>query len=201
MVMEGVLNDELKFLIYHIGYNKSFMGNDLQDINKLTLVKLRKLCKSNHLDQSGKKEELIHRVQSYINETKINDLNDKTKKRETKTDGIQQQQALLRRQNGFCRGPSTKTSILLSLNYKCPLNELRRGLQDYPGGYQNDHRIRLSDNGSNNLPNRQLLCQICHGIKTNIETRDEGECTSWEKNLLSYFKKEYEESEMEDYPN
>tara|TARA_B100000575_G_C22873811_1_gene509659 strand:+ start:133 stop:675 length:543 start_codon:yes stop_codon:yes gene_type:complete len=114
------------------------------------------------------------------------------KKRESKSDGIEQREFLAHRQLGVCRGPKRE----LDMGYICPLKRttpFRYIHQEL--GWENDHRIRHADGGSNELFNRQLLCPGCHRYKTLLEKRKENELTQQQQTLLIYFQTEYNESE------
>lgn len=48
-------------------------------------------------------------------------------------------------------------------DYVCPL----KGLPFDEAGYEIDHKIPLSEGGSNDASNLQALCLMCHRVKSN----------------------------------
>ena len=187
-----------------------------ENLNKLKGKELKEICIKLGIAKYGNKSEIIQRIMNNKNSERMNENNHenendnendnenerkithtKNKKRETPKDGVMQQQWLLNRQNKLCRGPNDQICAQLGLQWKCPMNRLFKidgtDLTSYPGGYHNDHRIRCCEYGSNTLDNRQLLCQMCHGYKTELETRKPCELNQYEINELKYFQEPYNE--------
>ena len=75
------------------------------------------------------------------------------------------------KQKWKCANVEGKAAGMINTFFICPIKDFDLPIFDDKYIHEADHKEEASEGGSNNLDNCQLLCHICHSVKTKFMSK------------------------------